>query len=356
MAIRSGFFSAVKTGNVYDRVYNSDDHNNFLKGTVAQNGVFRNIKGCLYATTFQEHVDNVEIDGEIYNDRIQVIFNPGKAMVNGHWFVSDAEESVYLSPRPLGTGYRVDMISLRFNDGDRTVSFHVTEGSITNTKPVEANYPVPIGYISDPVQKLKDEGYSDTQIKLLTNENGKLFDSDFYFEPVTDEQTSDQVLEIALAYVTVPANVTEAPITIETRQGSTVCPWISFVSGYYPDSFVAQYTQDILEWWYDIKREGGIEPVMNKIKKRFAGGANRSSTILFSEIPGYIYEGTDDFSIFYNGLYVDETEWEFHYDGDTKDGIKLHNGSTIIPVDNSVVIEIYKGQSIEIPDANDYRY
>lgn len=356
MAIKSGFFNAVKTGTTYDRAYNAEDHNLFLKGTVAQNGVFRNINGQLYATSFLEHQTATVGDQEL-NDRIRVVISPGKAMVNGHWFKSDAEESVYLSPRPLGTGYRVDLISLRWNEGDRTIEFHVTEGGITNQiKP--ANYPLPLGYIQDPKQKFIDQGYTDDQMKLIMDDNGKFYDSDVYFEPVTDPETTEQVQEIALAYVVVPANVTGENIKIETRQGTTLCPWISFVSGPYTDAFVAQYTDDILEWWMGIKAAGGIEPVMNKIKKRFAGDGTRSSTILFSEVPGYIYESTDDISVYYNGIYMDETKWEFAYedDGTTKKGIKIRNGLTYIPVDNSVVVEFYKGQSINIPDATDYRY
>lgn len=361
MAIKSGFFHAIKTGNTYDRTYSAEDHTLFFKGTVSQNGVFRNIKGQLLATSLLEHQE-AEVGDQTLNDQIRVLINPGKAMVNGYWFSSDSEESVYLNPRPLGTGYRIDMISLRWNDGDRTVSFHVTEGGITNKIRPE-NYPVPIGYISDPEQHLLDEGWDPKQIKLLKTGKGeeadwKWYNTDVYFEPITDSETDDQVQEIALAYVIVPANVTGEDIKIEAMQGTTKCPWISFVSGYYDDAFVAQYNDDILDWWQQIKAAGGIEPVMNKIKKRFAGDGTRSSTILFSEVPGYIYESTDDISVYYNGIYMDETKWEFAYedDGTTKKGIKIRNGLTYIPVDNSVVLEFYKGQSINIPDATDYRY
>ena len=366
MAFRSGFFHAVKTGNTYDRVYNAEDHNLFLKGVVAQNGVYRYINGTFEPYAFQEHV-NVEIDGTEYTNRIRVLIKPGKALVNGHWAISDADESVYLAPRPLGTGYRVDMITLRWNDGDRTISFAVTEGGQSNTKPKIADYPQPIGYISNPESYLKNEKhYNDNQIKALKVFNdagewtGGWYDSDVYFDPVTDDETSDLVQEICLGYVMVPAEVTGEDIKIQKMIGDTRCPYISFTTGPYDDTFVAQYNEEILQWWDDLRTQGGFEPTLNVLKKKFVGNDNQtqSSTIMFSEFPGYIYNMTDNINIYYNGLYVDEDEFDYVLDPQTNEkiGIKIKNGKNYIPADNSAVIEIYKAPSVDIPDGSVLRY
>lgn len=355
MAIKSGFFHAVKTGNTYDRVYNADDHNKFFEGVIAQNGVLRWVKGTLMPSNYLEDVD-VEIDGQILENRIQVVIKPGKAFVNGHWFISDDEESVYLSPRPLGTGYRVDMISLRWNDGERNVSFHVTEGGITNTKPTLENYPLPLGYIPDPMSRLLEEGYTEDQInKSLINPDTKgFYNTDVYFEPVIDETTGDQVLEIALGYVIIPSNVTGGDIEIISSIGDTKCPYIAFTAGPYGDAYAAQYNTEILEWWDGIKQQGDMNLVINVIRQKFAGA--RSSTILFSEIPLYTYHTTDTINIYYNGLFVDEDEWEFVVESDEVVGIKLHNGSSQIPADNSATLEIFVGPSIDIPDGSTFKY
>lgn len=365
MAFRSGFFNAVKTGNTYDRVYNAEDHNRFLKGVVAQNGVYRYVDGTFIPYAFQEHVD-VEINGTEYTNRIRVLIKPGKALVNGHWVVSDADESVYLSPRPLGTGYRVDMITLRWNDGDRTVSFAVTEGGQSNTKPKIDDYPQPLGYIKDPATYLKNvKHYTDDQIKDLQIWEkgvwtGKWYDSDVYFDPITDDETSDLVQEICLGYVTIPAEVTNEPITIQRMIGDTRCPYISFTAGPYDDTFVAQYNEEILQWWDELRRQGGFEPTLNVLKKKFVGNDSQtqSTSIMFSEFPGYAYNATDNINIYYNGLYVDEDEYDYILDPETNDkiGIKIKNGKTYIPANNSAVVEIYKAPSIDIPDGSVLRY
>ena len=364
MAIRSGFFHAVKTGNLYDRVYNAEDHNLFLKGVIAQNGVYRYINGTLMPTSFREHVD-AEINNEILTDRIEVAINPGKAMVNGYWFISDSQESVYLSPRPLGTGYRVDMITLRWNDGDRTISLEVTEGAQTNTKPSIISqdgpqYPQPLGYIIDPDASFAEKGYTQAQIAALKNSDGVYYNSDVYFEPVTDVETTDLVQEICLGYIVIPATVTNENISLYSMVGTTRCPYISFTAGPFDDSFVSQYNTEIAVWWDALREQGGIDPVLNIIEKKFVGNDDRSqsSTIMFTEFPGYTYNLADNINIYYNGLYVDEDEYEFVVDDQTHEnvGIKIKNGYSYIPSNNSAVVKIFKAPTIDLLDGTLIKY
>lgn len=354
MSIRSGFFNSVKVGTTYDRAYNADDHNKYFKGLVAQNGVYYHIDQLFELDpTVTEYTVPVEIDGQDRDNMIGVIVHPGKAMVNGHWVISDADEVVYCEPRPLGQSYtRIDMVVLRWSAETRDVSLLVKSGVPTTTPNYDTQngYPEQYGYIPDPRSELeqKDPPLDPNLIDRMMDHN-----SDVYFEPVTVDE--EEVLEICLGYIHIPS---VGDITVENTGGTNRCPWIAQILGGYDDSFVAQYNTAILEWWNRIKEEGDIYMNLNVFKKKFVGNAEhtQSSTLDLSDIPGYLYENTDTFHVYYNGLFMDSDEYRLIFGENDAVSLQIYNGFNYIPEDNSVIVEIFKGEAVDIPDGNSIKY
>lgn len=132
--ITYGFFNAVDG----DRVYNADTFNTFFEGLISANGIFEGVDGGFAVSASGGLTLNVE---------------SGKAIVNNHWVRSDAIESVTIEAAHTSFT-RYDMVVLRWNATDRTISLAVTTGTPASSpvKPTPAQnklstYEIALAYI-----------------------------------------------------------------------------------------------------------------------------------------------------------------------------------------------------------------
>lgn len=262
MAIKSGWFNAIKTvdpetGDIsFDRAYDNETMNSFLKGIIRTNGIFSNVGDKLKVTVAEEMTVTVGI---------------GKAMVGNHWVDVTAVEPLTLEPADVALP-RIDAIMLKFDgsydpETGRQVSIRVQTGTPMDT-PVR---PEPIG-----------------------NYGNKTFDE------------TGGVVELPLAYITVGRGVTEIKqIDIQDNRGTGQCPYIShLVAG--PDEpdvdgYLADLYDKIIRWSQNLTEELNINTYMSQYFKVVDGGTGVSNSVVL-DMAGYIYNPGDVFFVYYNGL------------------------------------------------------
>lgn len=113
MAIHSGFFNAMESGGVYDRVYDASDYSDNM-GAIISSGVRRSGDDDLKVTA----------------DGLTLKVGVGRAWVQGHWLYNDTIYTVATVTAPTGTS-RIDGVYVRLdtNVSVRSVSIVYHEGT-----------------------------------------------------------------------------------------------------------------------------------------------------------------------------------------------------------------------------------
>lgn len=239
MAQQSGFFNALKSGNIYDRKYNADDYSDNL-GAIISTGVRRSGDNDLY----------VQAAGGM-----ALSINIGRAWINGKWYKNDTVFNEFSVPTaPTGDRGRVDRIVLRLDT-------NVTERSIvlvylTGTTAVSPTAPE------------------------LTRSNG--------------------IYEIALADIAVNPNVTQITQSdiYDRRAHTDVCGWITSPVGYddYFESLDAAFDD-----WFDEKKDTLSSVTLFKQYSQRIVVESLTKIVEFN-IPQYDPTGVDILEVCVNGL------------------------------------------------------
>ena len=118
MSVTYGFFNAELVNGDYDRKYTADQLAEYFASLIG-NGVSAAIENCFKVVPSSGMVVNVSI---------------GFAWIKGFWVKSDAAYPLIISSAP-STGYRKDLIVLRFNRSDRSITPTIIKGTVSNTSP-----------------------------------------------------------------------------------------------------------------------------------------------------------------------------------------------------------------------------
>lgn len=178
MAQTSGFFNAVKEGDVYDRVYLAEDFADAMSSFI-DTGVLDRAN------------DDLKVNAQAIAD-MTVAVNPGRAWLNGYWYHNSEIENLTINP-PDGVLGRIDAIVVRWSDVDRETKLVVVEGTAASTpvKPTPTrdinNWDIILAYIT--LQKnsttitsdmIEDTRNDDTVCGMIANANliGPLSDND----------------------------------------------------------------------------------------------------------------------------------------------------------------------------------
>ena len=262
MAIKSGWFNAIRTVDPeteevsFDRVYDNETMNRFLKGLISTNGIFSNVGDKLKVMAAEGMTVTVGI---------------GKAMVGNHWVDVTAVEPLTLEDSDIAKP-RIDAVMLKFDgsydpETGRQVSLYIKKGAAIDP-PVR---PTPTG-----------------------NYGNETFDE------------TGGVVELPLAYITVARGATEIrQIDIEDNRGTGTCPYISHLVVGPDETDVDKYLADlydkIIRWSQDLTEELNINTYMSQYFKVVDGGTGVSNTINL-DMANYIYNPGDVFFVYYNGL------------------------------------------------------
>jgi len=351
MSIKSGFFNAHKDEdtNEFDRTYTEEDMTNYLRGTLIQNGVFSKVGN---------RMDVVPVTGQ---REVNVL--DGKALVNGHWCIIEGTENIQIPTADIAK-YRRDTLVLEWSSEDRSVSLKLIDGSTngnlidpTGGNLVWGDVP-PVGFIGS-----------------STTKDWKGQDE---FAPVEIVEGEGYIVQIFLAYIIVPPNVsdidpvvndpawkpTSRTILIDTTvKGTRYCPWITQMAldpeiAYGDlDAYLALFKSKILDFWNTMSQELQVNLNISYFNKHVNGGKNVSAIIPMN-MYGYIYSPGDIIFVYYNGLNLCQDQEYILVDvtSETK-GIKILNlQNDKIPSGNHVDIMVMKGSPIDIPIGNELIY
>ena len=302
MAVKSGWFNAIRTVDPeteevsFDRVYDNETMNRFLKGLISTNGIFSNVGDKLKVMAAEGMTVTVGI---------------GKAMVGNHWVDVTAVEPLTLDDGDIAKP-RIDAIMLKFDgsydpDTGRQVSLYIKKGA-------------PI----DPPVRPSATG----------NYGNETFDE------------TGGVVELPLAYITVARGATEIQQSnIEDNRGTGTCPYISHLvvgpDAKDVDKYLADMYDKIIAWSQDLTEELNINTYMSQYTKVVDGGNGVSNTVNL-DMANYIYNPGDVFLVYYNGLLLARDVEYAITEGETYAAITIANGSTQIPKGNRLVIQVIK--------------
>ena len=118
MSVTYGFFNANLVDGDYDRKYTADQLAEFFASLIG-NGVSAD-----YENSFQV----VPSSGLIVN------VSSGFAWINGFWAKNDSAFAITESAAPA-SGYRQDLVVLRFNRSDRSIVPTLIQGTVSSTTP-----------------------------------------------------------------------------------------------------------------------------------------------------------------------------------------------------------------------------
>lgn len=168
MALKSGFYNAMKSGSVYDRTYNADDYKNvfaaFIKDGVRRSGMD---------------------DFRVIASGLALSVKMGFAICGGRWVNLDADYSLTTVTPPVGDYSRMDAVVLRVdaNEATRAASLIYRTGTASSSPTAPA------------------------------------------------KSTTTGVTELIIATVLVAPGATSVTVT-DTRPNANLCGWITTPVGY----------------------------------------------------------------------------------------------------------------------------
>lgn len=208
MSKQNGFFDSVGG----DRKYTATQISEYLKGVVSD-GVLPN------PSTNLQVLAMTLTDGSSAEDRRSIRIRPGKAWIEGRWFVSDADEIITLDAADVLLS-RIDRIVVRLDYTNRIIDFAVIKGELGST-------------------------------------------------PVAPAITrTTEVIDLCLAEVLISPNqtvITQSKIT-DTRANTSLCGWVtSLIKEIDTETLLLQYeqmwkeyyektTDDFEKWFADLQQ------------------------------------------------------------------------------------------------------
>lgn len=168
MAQSYGFFNALQSGGVYDRLYNAEDYSANM-GAIISSGVRRSGNNDLLVSA----------------SGLQIQVAAGRAWIEGHWYYNDSTLTLTTVTPPVGTLSRIDGVFLHLDTSVNVRSIQLIYRQGT---------PAAIPTAPQPIR-------------------------------------SGNVYEIMLAMVTVAPEATTVSVT-DTRANSTYCGWVTSPIGY----------------------------------------------------------------------------------------------------------------------------
>lgn len=282
MALTSGFYNAMNVGGTYDRLYNADDYKNVFAAFI-KDGVRRS------------GMDDFKITA----NGLVLTAKMGYAVCGGRWVQLDADYPVGRVTPPVGDYSRMDAVVLRVdaNEQTRAASIVYRQGTAGST----------------PQPPAKD--------------------------------TTTNVTELILAYVTVAPSATSVAIT-DTRANANVCGWITTPVGY-DDYFTSLDSQ--FETWFNEKRDTLASTTLFKEYIWRSVLANSSASVTFN-IPQYDPTGVDIVNVYVNGL-LEVEGVDYTLSGSTITFGTGGGGTGTKVAGTEIVVKVYK--SIDGSDLGD---
>lgn len=248
MAIKDYFFNAIKTGDVYDRIYNAEDVTSYLDQIVS-NGVFPTPSTCLQVQRASG---------------MNITVGAGQGWINGHKMINTS--SITLTVEPSDVIYsRIDNVVFYVDLIERAMGVEIKKGTnaISNPQPPE----------------------------LVRTE---------------------QRYELCLARINVAkqtTNITAAMIT-DTRSNTNMCGYVTGLIRQVDTTTLFDQWDDAFNTWFDeVKEEMASATLVRKYEANYVTQSAYESTFdVKTLIPQYGY-ALDILEVRINGLTLANNEY-----------------------------------------------
>lgn len=264
--IKSGYFNAELVNDEPDRTYEANDLNNYFEGLISRNGIFLNVGTTCYVEE---------------GTGLSVVVNPGKGIVDYHWFKVEAKTSLELEPADVILN-RKDRIVVRCDYTNRKVYLAVVTGT--------------------PAQN--------PEIPSLTR--------------------NETIYEIALANVYVGKNqtyISKANINDE-RPNDSSCGWVSglikqvdtttlfFQYQTAQEEFITEKTTEYDVWWNNMQAEVKATSLYREYVSLYKTTTENVSTITIPTSINFKNNSLDILSVFVNGrIFAEDVDYTINSTG-----------------------------------------
>lgn len=252
--LKAGFFNSVLVDDVPDRVYNSEDVNEHLKGLVSDDGIYANVSTACQV---------------VQGTGMQVIVKQGRGKINNHWFEIEADTILDITAADVILN-RIDSIVVRYSSTDRNIVLDIIEGALATT-PVAPT---------------------------LTR--------------------TSEIYEICLANILVNKNVTSITPSLitDTRPNNAVCGWITglieqmdttTLYTQYEDAqnnFINEQQGAFYNWFETIKDEVASTSLYREYQEAYRSIESNLQTIPIPEEINYKNNGLDVLNVYINGNFI----------------------------------------------------
>lgn len=246
MALNSGFYNALESGGVYDRVYSADEYTNFYSAFI-KDGVRR----------------SGEDDFKCTASGLVITIAAGYAICGSKWVHNDAIYTLPAITPPVGDYSRIDGVFLHVdtNEATRAASIIYRQGTPAST----------------PTAPAKD--------------------------------TTAGVYELCLCTVGVAPSATTVTLT-DTRGNSELCGWITTPVGaddffqVYDDEmtqFIEQGEADFNDWFEEVRDTLASVTLFKQYTWYYKTTATQTTDVTFS-IAQYDPTGVDIVNVYVNGM------------------------------------------------------
>ena len=289
MAIRSGFFNAVKTTNedgsvTYDRTYYADDFNKYLNRVVS-NGVFASP-----STNLQILADGSGMD---------VIVCKGGARINGAWLENDSDYTITIAPSDVILD-RIDRIILELYYDERRIDIVYVQGELSsNPEPptlIRGENLIQLSlaqiYVGKGVTRITQDKITDT--RPLEDECGLIatmgqMESNNYFI---------QMQEFVDNFISTKSNEYE---TWEDVQKAAFEAWKETQMSNY-EIWETQQQTTFDDWFETIKDEVRATSLYREYSAFYKTEEENQNIIPIPSSLNYVYNGLDVLNVYTNGI------------------------------------------------------
>jgi len=307
MATKFGFFDAIETGGVPDRVYSSVDFNEYFKGFM---GYYPTNSGDPDGKTgpqmgfgkFPNVGDGFKITP---GTGLSVVVGTGKALVDYHWYEQDAAESLSIAPNNTGTLVRKDRIVIRSNSlltawggtPPRTVELVVKQGVPAEAKIAQAPKVNIYG-------KSDKEGVYELSVGIITVKPGA--------GSIKAGDIISNNNNWIRALLTLGQDLDQLVKTYQTKLDNMMDTMTSW--------YEAQRNEFNI-WFYELSSQLTVGGYIRKFHKYVS---QSTAEYIDLDMTDYMYETDDVFIVVYNGLTLTR---DTHYKietASTASGARLH--------------------------------
>ena len=249
--LKAGFYNAVMVDGEPDRTYNAEEVNDYLKGIIADNGVFANISSACQV---------------VAGTGMQVIVKAGRGKVNNHWFEIESDVTLEIEPADVILN-RIDSIVVRHSAEDRKVTLAVKKSEL-------ATNPVPsLSHLNELYEICLAKVRVDKNVQTITN------------SMITDNRPNT----MECGWITGLIDQVDTATLFNQYQDAQ-------------DIFINEKTKEFDNWFDTVQDEVKATSLYREYQAVYRSNTEGQSVIPIPTSINYVHNSLDVLNVFINGM------------------------------------------------------